>query len=469
MNKILRDIERMINSLAYIAWSLSLWLLSYYQVQECNFVDIRDDYLKAFWLFAVAAIIYMGSSWQELMHEIIKSVTILVGSSLMNMSLRQIGDIEELVEQAAILFCYQVFAFVIVIFMGRSEKLHGKYAKKLELLFLAVLGVLYFVFGWNICISFLCACIIDVFVGYKFYLKTQGENGTLRWKVKYKHSIYSVNFVDKIKIELIKAVLILKRIKRRVYIFVPKNIVLYLILTLCWIFFGIATYQIGIEYKEPDTYTVKDVIWDLKNSYFTSVILALFIAGYSQSSGHRKRMEIQHEFYTNIMEKFELLFSPFIGDEVCYYMPFYNDLCLNSTLEYVEQCNMEELAIQEDEFVGILETILDQISKIEQEMRNNNIIGMHKHDLEVDIEIVRHLLKHMIREGASSEQVKDNVRDLAIKLYYIIADIRRPWRWDVENNNKILKILANYNENDIKNDFYYRMHLYGHILKRSKE
>lgn len=44
--------------------------------------------------------------------------------------------------------------------------------------------------------------------------------------------------------------------------------------------------------------------------------------------------------------------------------------------------------------------------------------------------------------------------------------MRRPWRWDIKNNVRILLILDKYKENNIKNNFYYKMHLLGHVFKR---
>ena len=55
----------------------------------------------------------------------------------------------------------------------------------------------------------------------------------------------------------------------------------------------------------------------------------------------------------------------------------------------------------------------------------------------------------------------ENLKDISSKLLYIVAELRRPWRWDAENNIKILKMLNENEDNGIEEDFYYSMHLNG--------
>lgn len=230
-------------------------------------------------------------------------------------------------------------------------------------------------------------------------------------------------------------------------------------------FFGALTYRVGVLYKEPEVYTVKNVIWELKNSYFTSVVLALLIAGYSQNSGYRKQIEMQHDFYVDVMTGFDHLFEAFIGDEIYYYMPFYNNLCLQGTLEYINECEGGRYEFSKDAFRNDLERISDLLDRVEQEARGNNIIGMHKQELRRDIQRAKDLIRKNMRQDLEFEQIKEELHFLAYQLFHIIADLRRPWRWDIDNDVKILQILDTYEENNIKDDFYYRMHLYGHIFE----
>lgn len=66
-------------------------------------------------------------------------------------------------------------------------------------------------------------------------------------------------------------------------------------------------------------------------------------------------------------------------------------------------------------------------------------------------------------------QAMEVINQLECSLFYIVADLRRPWRWDIENDKKILRLLAKYQQNEIENDFYYNMHLNGHQFKEIKK
>lgn len=381
---------------------------------------------------------------------------------MLDMIYSQNGSVNETMKRIVIFTCYQISAFVVIVLLGRIKKLQREYVKRLELLFMIILGGLYFILKWNTVTAFIFTCIVVLLTGCCYYIKSGEGVGKVKYKVKYKGYIYSVNVLDKWKIEWIKCVLVIKRIKRRIILFIPENIALYILLTLCWMVFGVISYFLGVRYKNPDSYTIIDVVWELKNSYFTSVILALLIAGYSQNLGHKRKLEIQHNFYVDTMREFENLFQPFVKNELCYYMPFYNSICLGDTLQFVEQCEEKDFKDAVVEFKMSLKSILSWLDEVDREMRDDNIIGMHKQRLGADIQYAKILINHGLREIMNFKQVKDAMRSISDLLFRIVADIRRPWRWDAENNEKILRLLAGYEENHIEDEFYFHMHLYGH-------
>ena len=78
----------------------------------------------------------------------------------------------------------------------------------------------------------------------------------MKFTVKYKKQKYEVSLLDKMNIEAIKFVLILKRFVRGARRLIPQNLILYMWVTLFWIAFGIITYNCGIIYKAPCEYTI---------------------------------------------------------------------------------------------------------------------------------------------------------------------------------------------------------------------
>lgn len=463
--------NKIVDAFAYIAWSLSLWMLSYYQqlkLLKYKFVEIREGYLMAFWFLIIAAIILFDNSKTELAYEIFKSCCILIGTSIFDMVYNQRGSVREMVPHVMSFAFYQAFAYIVIIMLAKSKKLHGRYAKRLGIIFMITIGILYFVIHCDFLGALVFSCIVDILVGYGYYQRNLSEakgddNGkTGNLKIRYKRNIYRVSLCDKIEIEKIKIVLLVKRILRRLYMLIPKNIVLYFVLTLCWVFWGIISYYLGKKYIHPECYALQDVLWELKNSYFTSVVLALMIAGYTQNLEYKKKIVDQHDFYVDVLHKFNCLFRQFIADEMFNYFAFYNELCLENTLDYIEKYTIEEGDFSTDEFKCDLKDILEQLEKIEQEEKSKNFIGSHEPDLIIDIDYTKDIIKRVLMQEVDFELALNSIPSIASNLLDIVSAIRRPWRWDVENDIKILRILASYEQNNIKNDFYYGMHLYGH-------
>ena len=187
-------------------------------------------------------------------------------------------------------------------------------------------------------------------------------------------------------------------------------------------------------------------------------MLAIFIGGYNQITNYKEKINAQHDFYTDVMSCFEQIFSPILGDKLCNYYAFYNDKCLENTFEYISSEENHDY-IWEENYDDIIEDIFIQLDKIDEVRKNNRIVGMHKDKLRDYIYDARKTLKKYNQEKKINVE---GIKEISQKLFYIIVDIRRPWRWDVDNDVKILRYLNENEANGIENDFYYRMHLNGH-------
>lgn len=284
----------------------------------------------------------------------------------------------------------------------------------------------------------------------------------MKFTVKYKKQKYKVSLLDKVKIETIKFVLILKRLIRGARRLIPQNLILYIWVTLFWIVFGIITYHCGIIYKDPYEYTIWDTLWELKNSYFTSVVLTLLITSYNQNKGYRDKLEKQHYFYYEIMSGFDKLFKPFIGDEILYYMPFYNKKCLSATIDYIKDNDLMNW-LDEDCLIEGINDVLEKITLLKHLENNGGVIGKSNSNFMTDIITTEGKLKKI---KSNPKSIIVELDEISRDLLEIVADIRRPWRWDIENDIKILQLLNK--ENDIESQFYYKMHLSGHTFSDAR-
>jgi len=281
-------------------------------------------------------------------------------------------------------------------------------------------------------------------------------------KVSFEGSKYYANFEDGIFILAAKAKLFLKRQKRRAKLLLRKeDLALYLIITFFWIVFGILTYAIG-QYQvasKTGMYSIGDVVWDLKEAYFTSVILAFVVGAHSRIIGYRKAIRAQHEIYVSAMRDFDRLFEPFVGSEKRHYFAFYCDLCLRQSIA----CVNKDFAIKvtdNDTWTSIFVCISDRLGSVKEEFSKDNIV-MNSSNLEYVLYIMDETTKRINDLMLFDSLNKEEIIDISRKLMWIIDYLREPWRADIKVKTAILKRLDKYSENEIASRFYYKMLLFG--------
>ena len=280
--------------------------------------------------------------------------------------------------------------------------------------------------------------------------------------VLYKGIKYSAGIKDTMKIWRVQLILVMKRVKRRMLIIIPGNISLYLLLTGCWLLFGIVVYKLGLLYYTAENrHTFVDVMWELKSSYFTSVLLALFINVYNNISEYKKKIRKQHWIYTDTMESFEGIFLPYIGDELLRYMPFYTEKCLDDTLKYIrlQNCTIKPDRILQD----AIEDIKGYIDNVIDEIREDALVGISNKEM---LLFALSDVKRKLRNLNNTEICFEDFRRVTRYMFGIIEEIRTPWRKDIKEDTEILKILEKYSKNAIDSNFYFSMLLYGHQFER---
>lgn len=185
----------------------------------------------------------------------------------------------------------------------------------------------------------------------------------MKCNVKYKGQIYKVRLKDKLSIILIKVILCIKRNYRKIRSLIPENISLYLLLTFVWAIYALSNI---ILYKYMDNKkNIVDIILELKNSYFSSVILAFIMTSYNENYRHKEKLLQQHVFYVDTMDRFENLFTVFLGDEINQYMIFYTEQTLDDTFEYIEELYNQKLDnfLHSDKFKDSLKKLIKHLNE----------------------------------------------------------------------------------------------------------
>lgn len=287
----------------------------------------------------------------------------------------------------------------------------------------------------------------------------------MKCNVKYKGQIYKVRLKDKLSIILIKVILCIKRNYRKIRSLIPENISLYLLLTFVWAIYALSNI---ILYKYMDNKkNIVDIILELKNSYFSSVILAFIMTSYNENYRHKEKLLQQHVFYVDTMDRFENLFTVFLGDEINQYMIFYTEQTLDDTFEYIEElCNQKlDNFLHSDKFK-------DSLKKLIKYLNEEKKLKIRQHYINIDNQKLESLFDSLTDlDGYLDENVKDcqfllqQLHEIALAMMEIINDLRVPWRKDIKNDIRILKILEKNNAKYITSDFYFNMILHGHSFK----
>ena len=276
--------------------------------------------------------------------------------------------------------------------------------------------------------------------------------------MKYKSRKYQCGFINAVKIKYIKIKLCIRRGKRRIRLVLNKrDVMLYAGIIILWMVFACLTVIFSKTFIDGYCGSFRLTLWELKNSIFSSVVLAFSIGAYNQLLDYRKRLKSQHWIYVNAMEDFErFLDSDYNCDYRYRYHYFYNDRCLKLALKqhlmHVEISNNPDI-------IARLDAIIERLNDVKQ--------GLGKGDYVVCDEIMFSLyIDGAIKcvTGFVLDESYDTFIELVNYLFDVINCLRYPWRRDEDLDNEIIELLYLDNKRDIEDDFYLRMHLKNFYL-----
>lgn len=267
-------------------------------------------------------------------------------------------------------------------------------------------------------------------------------------KVKYRKSYYKTNLKTKINIEFLKTVLLFNRLKRfikRIFLYNIPNII-----TIIFIFIILSVIiYLGIRLNEYVNFLVG--LWDLKDILITNVILILFVTTYNSEKLRHDSLKLQFGIYYSLMVEAEYYIldllkildysftnSIYIDEEN--YDIFHSqikNLPNNIKLTYSNKKLQNILLYMNKKFVKKLNFLLKNAE---------NFIGVNPEMIydvifeNLDEEI--HDLENMNINNINSQFLKKYILSISGTLYLLIANYRRPWRWDIGIDKKIRKLLV---------------------------
>lgn len=255
---------------------------------------------------------------------------------------------------------------------------------------------------------------------------------------------------------------------------IPRSTKLYLYITGLWFVFGCVSYKLSGYFGKTE-YSYLDLVWDLKNSYFTSVLIAMAIKIFNENSEYNSKIAKQYKIYNELIWDSDMLFSFFITEKKSYERIvclnkkiFYDRNNLNNILEYFKLNEKEIVKKTFDsiEFIKLVKVVLYDLDEIEKNLGKNVFIDVNEEKLYDWIKTIKKQIKKIDSNSISICDAIDWMILLSDYLYLIIDEIRSPGRWDFVTRNKISVILEKYNFG-VKNNHNRGIFIYKYDRNRS--
>ena len=284
-------------------------------------------------------------------------------------------------------------------------------------------------------------------------------------KVKYKTGTYSINSFYGLVIMIYQLKLLVRRSLR-----FAKRIVIYsypiLLVVLCFIIYLIIITPIGIITNKYNN--LFDSFWDSKQFLFSSIIIVFITNIITSEKKRHKTLEWQFSFYLNTKYLFNDFIEKFINcvSTGTFYESHYYDFFLTERhYEILKKIINKNLNINIDKNkdsyymwndinsynvnkIDYLKIILNdfknETNNIKNTLLNHDIIGFKNESYDSLSNIQKELEKITIilnSKKIDSENITIFINEIIYPMYYFIASIRRPWRWDTKDDIKICEIL----------------------------
>ena len=252
--------------------------------------------------------------------------------------------------------------------------------------------------------------------------------------IKYNGFTYDVPVIDKLKILHIKGHLLYLRFLRnahRVFLYLTTT---FLVLFLWTIFIVVLSYS---KKYNLDIDIIFKMAYRNISSIFTSCILVAFTTIYKENSQYRINLNKQYNLYRDFLYKSDKLIKYLLSMKEDKKMV----LMTKTTISYY--CNKvkereQDTYMFDDEIIISFKNILNQI----KDMINQNQIYYWKKEYDFMLSEINDIFKVISKNNCTAEELLS----LIYSMDWLIHYMRIPWRRDYQDNQKIRRIIAQYNK-----------------------
>ena len=256
------------------------------------------------------------------------------------------------------------------------------------------------------------------------------------------------------------------RFCKRIFVYLKRYIPIFF----CIILFESIIIPIGIHLGKYETWV--DGIWDLRSFFFTAILISVVSGILQEETKRHKELKKQFQAYKLFVFESEqfidrlclLLGIEYDGSRFLYekqYREF-----LTCVYDHIHDCaqqssrNIVDLpVVQNPHFIYstpqvkpktyikiIFDRYLRAIDILNQNILQSSFIGTIDHAVSQLDSIYEDIQKELIQIESDSDNYTESqllrfTECICRCIYPAIADIRRPWRWDIEINSAMDKLL----------------------------
>lgn len=287
-------------------------------------------------------------------------------------------------------------------------------------------------------------------------------------EIKHKKRSFHVSLKAAGKILILHCFLHVKRVKRFAWR-VAKNSVPSLCTLFLWGIFLLVSYCYGVS-QSLYSGNLKQYIWDARIALFTSVILVWVLAIWTNEKSHRRRLFKQHSLYIESMYAFQSLIERcWVELHISRMLPrdcLYTQDRVHETWEYLthikESDHLSAFAVdaRESNWQWDIHSCKLALEHLKTAFEHGEIIGGHPSDSLDVIFGAKTLLAKL--EQNTSNNYKSFIElfiGLLSSMHRLVADCRRPWRWDMDVDYAILTTLKNEDTTYVseENEYYWSL------------
>lgn len=315
------------------------------------------------------------------------------------------------------------------------------------------------------------AIVLSIVTSIKLNKNSDRTSGVKSMTFKYQLHEGTVSFSLWLKLQFHVMSLIFIRFLRlckRILIYSKRYIPLLLII----IGIELIIIPLGIQLNKYASWF--EGLWDLRELFLTTLLVPLGIGIFQEESNRHKSLCKQYYAYETFkfeseqfMKRLFLMVETKYDDEI-----FFNEEQFDKFSNYIQlridTCakgknrKLEKLPVIHDlyflhstpiikpkTYIQIIcDSYLRYVDNLDQDIRNNTFIGQMYEALERLDEIREEIQKELIQIDTDSQSYTETqllkfIEHIGAHILFAIANIRRPWRWDVERNNKIKDLLNN--------------------------